>query len=376
MHLSRKFGLLIFLLIVLFCMSNFAQAEAILFTEVTADITEDTIWTKTESPYIVKNSVSVFPGVTLTIEPGVVVKFDQGEFFFGNSLNIDGSLSVLGTPENPVYFTSNFDDEVGGNTDDEEICYEDIDEEGNVVGEICESFDLGDPLAGDWDGIYFDNSNSVLKNLRVRYADDALALRDSDVDFQNLNVENSIYGLSSYGNSKIEVAGGIFDNLERDAIGSYGNGSLTLEGVNISNIYGDAFGLYGGSLHASTLTVKNISFGSALGVYAGDVVIEDSIFEEGLDAGIDLYGGSINLRDSLVSEYLSGNLVLYGGTATLERLEIKDTDYGISVYGGVVTLSKSSFAGILVNAVENYSDSIVEARNNYWGDPSGPYEAG
>ena len=44
-------------------------------TNVSGGIFSNTTWTKANSPYIVTDTVVVFPGVTLTIQPGVIVKF-------------------------------------------------------------------------------------------------------------------------------------------------------------------------------------------------------------------------------------------------------------------------------------------------------------
>ncbi len=79
-------------------------------------ITSDTTWTLANSPYVVHccNSITVIPGVTLTIEPGVVVKFDVNTGMF-----INGTLKAQGTETNPIYFTSLFDDTVGGDTNND-----------------------------------------------------------------------------------------------------------------------------------------------------------------------------------------------------------------------------------------------------------------
>lgn len=45
-------------------------------TDITGAISSSTTWTLAGSPYIVKNNVVVNPNVTLTIEPGVEVKFN------------------------------------------------------------------------------------------------------------------------------------------------------------------------------------------------------------------------------------------------------------------------------------------------------------
>src|SRR3954463_12356597 len=46
-------------------------------TNVSGGIYTNTTWTAANSPYIVTDTVVVFPGVTLTIDPGVTVKFDS-----------------------------------------------------------------------------------------------------------------------------------------------------------------------------------------------------------------------------------------------------------------------------------------------------------
>src|SRR5437667_5408991 len=55
-------------------------ASALADTNVSGSITTNTTWTAANSPYIVNgpSSVSVNSGVTLTIEPGVTVKFGSG----------------------------------------------------------------------------------------------------------------------------------------------------------------------------------------------------------------------------------------------------------------------------------------------------------
>ena len=46
-------------------------------TNVSGGIFSNTTWTKANSPYIMTGPVVVFPNVTLTIEPGVVVKIKE-----------------------------------------------------------------------------------------------------------------------------------------------------------------------------------------------------------------------------------------------------------------------------------------------------------
>lgn len=70
-------------------------------TSVGGPIISNTTWTLANSPYIAIASVQVMTGVTLTIEPGVVVKFQQGKI-----LQVDGALVARGTPSKEIIFTS------------------------------------------------------------------------------------------------------------------------------------------------------------------------------------------------------------------------------------------------------------------------------
>ena len=69
-------------------------------TPVSGNIMTDTTWTKGNSPYIVTGTVQVYPDITLTIEPGVVIKFNQGA-----GLKIGGKLIAQGQPSDLIVFT-------------------------------------------------------------------------------------------------------------------------------------------------------------------------------------------------------------------------------------------------------------------------------
>lgn len=78
-------------------------------TEVSSTIVTDTTWTLANSPYIVTGNILVNEGVTLTIEPGVDVKFEDylASNYYGYYIRIDGTLVARGTEEDKITFTSN-----------------------------------------------------------------------------------------------------------------------------------------------------------------------------------------------------------------------------------------------------------------------------
>jgi len=71
-------------------------------TEISGGINQNTIWTKNNSPYVITSNTVIFGENTLTIEPGVIVKFDNDV-----QLRIQGSLIAEGTETENIIFTSN-----------------------------------------------------------------------------------------------------------------------------------------------------------------------------------------------------------------------------------------------------------------------------
>ncbi|MBN1886907.1 MAG: hypothetical protein JW850_02920, partial [Thermoflexales bacterium] len=71
-------------------------------------ITQSTTWDLASSPYTLTGTVTVNPGVTLTIEAGVQVMGQSG-----TELSVRGGLVALGTAAQPITFTSVEDNNPG-----------------------------------------------------------------------------------------------------------------------------------------------------------------------------------------------------------------------------------------------------------------------
>ena len=69
-------------------------------------------WTTSGSPYVIDGNLVVASGVTLTVDPGVIVKFNGTP----RLLTINGTLSAIGTSGSRITFTSYQDDTAGGDT--------------------------------------------------------------------------------------------------------------------------------------------------------------------------------------------------------------------------------------------------------------------
>lgn len=128
-------------------------------------ISTHTTWTAANSPYVVNSDVTVNTGVILSIQPGVVVKFQSGR-----RLTVNGILAASGTAEDPIVFTSDKDDAYGGDT--------------NGDGAATR------PAPGNWSGIYLNAAASAsnLAYVLIRYAGTAVQIDGSSPTVSNATI--------------------------------------------------------------------------------------------------------------------------------------------------------------------------------------------
>ncbi len=87
----------------------FYRTPSLADTSVGGLISSDTTWTLAGSPYIITSNISVYGSgsPTLTIEPGVIVKFnDNTGLSVANGTSNPGALKAVGTASSPILFTS------------------------------------------------------------------------------------------------------------------------------------------------------------------------------------------------------------------------------------------------------------------------------
>jgi|GEM_PF-1865978 len=108
-------------------------------------LANDETWPSTYVHHVT-GDVTVPNGVTLTIEPGAIIKFDR---YKGILVSSGGSLIAEGEVAQPIHFTSVRDDSLGGDT--------------NLDGNSTS------PAAGDWRWLYVDGGRLVLRHAHLSY---------------------------------------------------------------------------------------------------------------------------------------------------------------------------------------------------------------
>jgi hypothetical protein len=209
--------------------------------QINSNISVNTTWgpsgTVVGTVFWVRNSIGVNAGVTLTIQPGVVVKFDASRSF-----TVNGALRCIGTGPGSIVFTSIKDDNNGGDTNGD----------GNATV----------PNASDWYGIDWPNASTDFAS-RLHYCDiqyagtgsgGALTFTSSSDSITFCTIRRSYYGVDCAG-----TAAPVLDNTSIEAstqtpivldfTATPVLSSLVFSSAN--NGY-DAFGLRGATLTAGT----------------------------------------------------------------------------------------------------------------------------
>lgn len=242
----QNFGIIILVAVAILVVvaTLFIPNSASAVTYVDGPITIDTTWTLANSPYVVVEEVIVNSGVTLTIEPGVVVKFN-----YEAELAVDGTLRANGSLLQKIYFTSIADDEVGGDTNGD-------------GGETV-------PLPEDWRHIIFRNGSvGFLKGAVVRYGGfcDFQPVTGIYNDGGNLNISQTQLAFNGI-DGIVQVAGSIV--LDNSEITDHDIG-IVIEGGTISLFYNSIHNnSYLGMANYSDIEInaENNWWGHALGPY-------------------------------------------------------------------------------------------------------------
>jgi len=285
-------------------------------TYVGGSITTDTVWTLVDSPFVLSNNVTVYPDVTLTIEPGVEVRF--GENFY---IVVNGGIVADGTRDKMIRFTSN---------------------------KLA-------PSEGDWGALLIGGTlSSSLTHCIVQYGTNGVMVENGALNILNSFVTfNSQNGITINGGnvvvqdneitnntiSGICIAGGAQVTIQNNMLFSNGNGIL---------LTGNLDGII--DIEQNDISLNRQS-GIVLDAYT---YYDTAIINNTISLNLNGFSVSGNTSTYITRNYILNNTigVCYesGNDHEAQFNDIYYNDLGMDVHG----------------------TATVDATYNYWGHRSGP----
>ncbi len=199
--------------------------------------------------HLVNSDVTVPTGVTLTIEPGAVVKFTPGT---GLTVAAGGSVNAPGTVALPITFTSLNDDSVGGDSNGD----------GGATS----------PAAGDWNSISV-SGQATLDHVAIRYGGGGNAVTSGLIASE---------GGSSVSISDSELSDGFYHGVRA-------GGLVTIQNCVITGC--DRGVKAEGSAQVVNCTLDNNRLG--LVVHCGSLSVANTIVANSLEAGVEWDCGTL-----------------------------------------------------------------------------------
>lgn len=336
-------------------------------TNVSGGIFANTTWTTANSPYIITSSVVVYPGFVLTIQPGVTVKFADGQV-----LEIrQAQLISTGTSVAPITFTSN----------------------------------SGSPAAGIYSGIYlngtsvshtFDYCNFTYADYAIRTnSSSSLTLTNSNFISNNtgvsagsttpVTIDNCLFGLNVH--TGIYIVGGTISNSRvvqngtgLDLLGNpvtVTNCVVDSNSIGVNNAYAtfshcsfshNVTGLYYGGMTLDSCTVSYNQTG--IGTLIGSTV-KNSVIDFNSGVGVNVVWSGATIRNCEVknnaigiSDFREGNLSYPHNTITNNIIENDSIGILLAMHGENVYCNKiCNNTAYCIKYTDPQNTSVA---NNYW----------
>jgi parallel beta-helix repeat protein len=315
--MRKQFTSLIILSVIILGFLNFTLhiLPAARATPVQGVISQDTLWTLVDSPFIVTNDIIINANVTLTVEPGVQVRFG-GPF----SMFVFGRIVAQGTTISPIVFTTN--DPNGTNY---------------------------------WNTISIYGQQSSFTNCVIEYATNATVLKAGSLQMQNVRVQNN-------SESGIVVDAGTI-TVDSSTITLNQESGVVIEGASTVTVTNNV--------------IDSSTYGITLsGMLTGSVQIQQNEISNNTQAGIFINALALTntqINGNNVTANQNGFLISTSTTTRISNNFIFANGIGVSYTGdGFHQLNFNDIYDNAMGAQVTSSNANVNAIHNYWGDRSGP----
>ncbi|MBI4661234.1 MAG: right-handed parallel beta-helix repeat-containing protein [Verrucomicrobia bacterium] len=380
-------------------------------------VTRSGTWLKDNLPYTLVNDVYVDAGATLTLEPGLVVQFRYPD----TALVVDGTLTARGTALRPIRFTSDELQKAPGQ-------WEAIIFRASNVNSILENcvVEYGAAAGLSDESIRFENATATIRNCAIRNSRlDGIRFQASDpvienCQFVNNGTTNNGFAMAMRVDSLPKLKNNIALGNGRDAIkvfdynfgrnGTWVKDSLPYTLVNDVNVNGGKsltieagvtvqfqdpnVGLWvDGVLIARGTAAAPIAFTSdeavkkagqwrALTFRApdGNSILENCNVEYGganAEGNVALFGSSPRINNCIIHDSVSDAIHCNNSASliTASRIVKSGRDGIRTANGASPVINNSTISGHAEFGVRNFDTArIINAKSNFWGDPSGPFD--
>lgn len=396
-------------------------------TNVNGILSQNTTWGLSNSPYIVTGNILIPTNISLTIEPGVKVKFNDGMY-----IKVEGAVIANGTESNHITFQSNSPSpninswkgivirQTGGTAFNSNYQYlsgssfvncdimnsnkglyvfntglliRNCNFSNNYIGVeirstnnvIIDSCDFRLNTTGvfseyeDYNGDYVNTiTNTFIKNSQFVSNSVGIDLLTNQRDFINLNIKSNYFEKNTIG---IDFGGGGYGPKVHSVIIDYNKFYINRDAININLIYSSA--------------------NDQVGIPQYPIQISNNIIYKNTNNSIHFYGVSVSsiVNNNLIIENKNG--ILINGTtynATFKFNNIIDNDFGIKIgnssyssycpsnlsilsnsfsnckeesligftNGNGCTINNNNFLHAITYYIKNQTTTAINAMNNYW----------
>ncbi|MFA7156901.1 MAG: right-handed parallel beta-helix repeat-containing protein [Bacilli bacterium] len=353
--MKKQFLLLAIIFISLISL-NLVYAE----TEVSGNISTDTIFTSANSPYIVTGTIQVLEGVKLTIEPGVIIKFNEDA-----GLSIGGELVAVGSQDSMIKFTSS---------------QSNLPSSPDSLWKGIKFVDASIDAQTDNQGLYL--SGSIIEYCIIEYAgsnsrvEAPIYITESSPFIKNNTITNNSNG-NGYSGGGINILSGspVIENntITNNITGSRGGGiyidqsfpiikNNTITNNSASADGGGIFIISGAPIIKNNIITGNSTDsadGGGIFIMYGTPIIKNNTITNNSTASkgggiyINNYEPSIDIENNTITNNIANS---YGGGIYIE--------HGFPIIKNNIVTDNSAEKG---RDFYNEGDSSVTVTNNWWG---------